>query len=143
MTKKLPLVTWRRIGARIAGLILVLFIALDLHIWLDVFVFRPEEYERLIGGEAGCGKVKSYCSWPAFVLDQIPFTILSILSASALLWRRLPRRELILGVLVFLVIAYLGWRYHRAQVEASMSEYCCQYSGPAHVSMQLDFVGPS
>lgn len=127
MTTKFASVTWRRIGGWIARLILVLFIALDLYIWLDVFVFQPEEYERLIGGEAGCGKVKSYCSWPAFVLDQIPFTILSLLSAIALLWRGLPRRELILGVLVVLVFAYLGWRYHRTQVEASMSEYCCQY----------------
>ena len=72
---------WSRIGGWIARLILVLAIALEIHTWLDVFVFQPEEYERLIGGESGCGKFKSFCSWPAFVLDQVPFTILSILAA--------------------------------------------------------------
>src|SRR5687767_2264980 len=115
MTMKVTSLTWLRIGGWIARLILVLVIALEIHTWLDVLVFQPEEYERLIGGESGCGKFKSYCSWPAFVLDQIPFTILSIVSAIALLWRRLPRRELVLGVLVVLVFAGLGWRFYRTQ----------------------------
>lgn len=129
MTMNLASVTWPRIGAWIVRLILVLAIALETYIWLDAFVFQPEEYERLIGGESGCGKFKSFCSWPAFVLDQVPFTILSILAAIALLWRRLPRRELILGALAVLVIGYLGWRFHSIRVEA-LSEYCCQYRNP-------------
>lgn len=140
---KLASVIWLRIGGWFARLVLMLFIALEIHIWLDTFVFQPEEYERLIGGEAGCGKVDAYCSWPAFVLDQIPFAILSILSVIALVWRRLPRRELILGVLVALIVAYLGWRFYRAQVEASMSEHCCQYRGPTLVTMQLELISPN
>ena len=140
---KLALATWLRIGGWVARLILVLFIALEIHTWLDIFVLQPDEYERLIGGEAGCGKFKSYCSWPAFVLDQIPFTILSILSAIALLWRRLPKRELVLCVLVVLIFAGLGWRVYRTQVEASMSEYCCQYRAPARLTMQLDLLRPN
>lgn len=142
MTKKLRLVTWPRIGGWIVRVILVLVIAIDIRVWLDVFVFEPEEYERLIGGESGCGKFESFCSWPAFVLDQVPFAILSILSATALLWRRLPRRELILGALVIVIFAYLGWRYYRMQVEVSMSEYCCQHRGPTRITMQLDPNGP-
>jgi hypothetical protein len=112
---------WSRIGGWIARTILVFVIVLEIHTWLDVFVFQPEEYERLIGGEAGCGKFQAFCSWPAFVLDQIPFAVLSILSAIALLWRSLPRRELILGALAVLVIAYLGWRFHSIRVEALSS----------------------
>ena len=143
MTKKLPSVTWPRIGGWIVRVILVLVIALDIRVWLDVFVFEPEEYERLIGGESGCGKFKSFCSWPAFVLDQVPFTVLSILSATALLWHRLPRRELILGALVIVIFAYLGWRYYRIQVGVSMSEYCCHYRAPTRVTMQLELLSPT
>lgn len=143
MAMNLPSVTWRRIGRWIVRVILVLFIALEIRIWLDILVIQPEEYERLIGGEAGCGKFKSFCSWPAFVLDQAPFTILSILSATALLWRRLPRRELILGALVIVIFAYIGWRYYSIQVEASLSEYCCQYRAPTRVTMQLELLSPT
>jgi len=143
MTTRLASTTWRRIGGWIARLILVLFIALDIYSWLDIFVFQPEEYERLIGGESGCGKFESFCSWPAFLLDQAPFTILSVLSAIALLWRRLPRRELFLGALVIVIFAYLGWRYYRIQVEVSMSEYCCQYGAPTRVTMQLEPLSPN
>jgi hypothetical protein len=143
MAMNLPSVTWRRISGWIVRVILVLFIALEIRIWLDILVIQPEEYERLIGGEAGCGKLESFCSWPAFVLDQVPFTILSILSATALLWRRLPRRELILGALVIVIFAYLGWRYYRIQVEVSMSEYCCQYRAPTRVTMQLELLSPT
>jgi hypothetical protein len=135
--------SWSRIGGWIARLILVFFIALEIHTWLDVFVLQPEEYERLIGGEAGCGKFQAFCSWSAFVLDQIPFTILSFLSAIALLWRSLPRRELILGALAVALLASLAWRVHRTQVEASLSEYCCQDQGPTRVAMQLERPGPN
>jgi hypothetical protein len=138
MTMNLASVALPRIGGWIARLILVLAIALEIHTWLDVFVFQPEEYERLIGGESGCVKFKSFCSWPAFVLDQVPFTILSILAAIALLWRRLP----ILGALTVLVIAYLGWRFHRIRVEA-LSEYCCYYRAPTRVTMQLELLSPN
>jgi hypothetical protein len=117
---------------------LVLVIAADIRLWLDIFVFQPEEYERLIGGESGCGKFKAFCSWQAFVLDQVPFAVLAILSAAALLWRRLPRRELILSTLVIVTIAYLGWRYYWSQVEVSESEYCCQDRGATRVAMQLE-----
>jgi hypothetical protein len=48
------------IGRLIARLILSVFVFLTVYTWLDVLVFQPEEYERLIGGEAGCGKFKSY-----------------------------------------------------------------------------------
>ena len=140
---KVTSLTWLRIGGWIARLILVLVIALEIHTWLDVLVFQPEEYERLIGGEAGCGKFKSFCSWPAFVLDQIPFTILAILSVIALLWRRLPRRELVLSVLVVLSFACLGWRAYWTRVEASMSEHCCQYRNPTRITMQLELLSPS
>lgn len=127
MTAKFASVIWLRIGGWIARLIVVLFIALEVHTWPDILVFQPEEYERLIGGEAGCGKFKAFCSWPAFVMDQVPFSILAILSSIALLWRRLPRRELALGVLVLLSFACLGWRVYWTQVEASMSEHRCQH----------------
>jgi hypothetical protein len=138
MMMKSSLVTSARIGGWLARLILMLFIALAIYLWLDVLVFQPEEYERLIGGEAGCGKFRSYCSWSAYVLDQVPLTILAILSMTALLLRRLPRRELILAVLVVLNLAYFGWRVHRTQVEASVSEYCCQYRQPVRVMWQLE-----
>ena len=133
----------RRIAGCIARLILVLLIALEVHTWLDVFVFQPEEYERLIGGESGCGKFQAFCSWSAFVLDQIPFTILSAVSVVALLWRRLPRRDLILGLLAVAVLAYLAWRMYWTQVEASMSEYCCQDRESIRVTMQLAMTGYS
>src|SRR5262245_20698391 len=133
----------RWIAGRIVRLILVLFIALEIRTWLDVFVLQPEEYERLIGGESGCGKFQAFCSWSAFVLDQIPFTILSALSVVALLWRRLPRRELTLGLLAVAILAYLAWRMYWTQVEASLSEYCCQDGGSIRVTMQLTLTGYS
>jgi hypothetical protein len=111
----------QRIGGWIARLILALFVALTVYIWLDVLVLRPEEYERLIGGEAGCGKFKAYCSWQAFVLDSVPDFALSILAVVGILWRSLPRRELIIGLLAVAICGYLGWRAYSAQVEAALS----------------------
>jgi hypothetical protein len=102
-------------------LILILFIAFEVYTWLDILALQPAEYERLIGSESACGIVKSYCSWQAFILNDVPFMVLSIMSAVALLWRRLPRRELVLGVLVVLVFAYFAWRVDRAQVEMFVS----------------------
>ena len=110
---KIGAIGWRWAGGWIVRLTLILFIAIEVEIWLDILVFQPEAYERLIGSESACGIVKSYCSWQALILDNVPFMALSILSAIALLWRRLPRRELVLGVLVVLVFAYLGWRFYR------------------------------
>lgn len=66
--------------------------------------------------------------------------VLSVLSAIALLRRSLPRRELILGALAVAHLACLAWRMHRTQVEASMSEYCCQDRGPTGVTMQVDLL---
>jgi len=106
-------------------LILVLLIALEMHIWPDIFVFQPEEYERLIGSEAGCGKFESPCSWPAFMLDQVPALALAILSAAAMLWRGLPKRELVLGALVVTFCGYYAWRAYSVRVEAEMRGYCC------------------
>jgi hypothetical protein len=137
---KIGAMGWRRIGGWIVRLILVLAIALEVEIWLDILLFQPDEYERLIGSESACGIAKSYCSWRAFILDNVPFAALSVLSAIALLWRRLPRRELVLCLLVVLVFTYFGWRFYRSQVEASMSEGCCQYGEPTRVTMQP---GPS
>jgi hypothetical protein len=110
-----------RIGGWIARLILVLFVFLTIHSWLDVLIFQAEEYERLIGGEAGCGKFKSYCSWHAFVLDSVPDFALSILAVVGLLRRSLPRRALILGLLAVTICFYLGWRAYSTYVEASLS----------------------
>ena len=50
----------------------------------------------------------------------------------ALLWRRLPKRELILGVLVVLVLAYFGWRIYRTQVEIFMTNACNTAGGGYH-----------
>jgi hypothetical protein len=133
----------RWVGAWAVRLTLILFIAIEVEIWLDILVFQPEEYARLIGSESACGIVKSYCSWQAFILDNVPFMALSVLSAAALVWRHLPRRELVLGVLVVLVIAYLGWRFYRARVEASVTQYCCQDRGPSRVTMQFELLSPN
>lgn len=111
----------RRIGEWGTRLVLVLFVFLTVYTWLDVLVLQPEGYERLIGGEAGCGKFKSYCSWRAFVLDSVPDFLLSILAVIGLLWRSLPRRELILGLLAVAICGYLGWRAYSTHVEASLS----------------------
>lgn len=121
MTRGAVIRTVQRIGGWIARLILALFVALTVYIWLDVLVLRPEEYERLIGGEAGCGKFKAYCSWQAFVLDSVPDFALSILAVVGILWRSLPRRELIIGLLAVAICGYLGWRAYSAQVEAALS----------------------
>lgn len=110
-----------RIEGRIARLILILFVLLTIYTWLDVLVLQPEEYERLIGGEAGCGKFKSYCSWRAFVLDSVPDFVLSIAAVIAMLWRSLPRRELALGPLAVAICGYLGWTAYSTHVEASLS----------------------
>jgi hypothetical protein len=109
------------IGRLIARLILSVFVFLTVYTWLDVLVFQPEEYERLIGGEAGCGKFKSYCSWRAFMLDSVPDFILSILAVIAMTWRSLPRRELMLSLLAMAICGYLGWRAYSTHVEASLS----------------------
>ncbi len=111
----------QRIGGWVARLVLSAFVFLTVYMWLDVLVFQPEEYERLIGGEAGCGKFKAYCSWRAFVLDSVPDFILSILAVFGVLWRRLPGRELTLGVLALAVCGYVAWSVYSAQVEASLS----------------------
>ena len=133
----------RWVGGWAVRLTLILFIAIEVEIWLDILVFQPKEYERLIGSESACGVVKSYCSWQAFILDNVPFMALSILSAAALLWRRLPRRELVLDMLAVLVFAYLGWRLYRAQVEISMGGLCCQYRESTRLTMQLGQFGPN
>jgi hypothetical protein len=99
MKNKIGAIGRNRIAGWVVRLILILFAALEVEIWLDIFVFQPDEYERLIGSESACGMFESYCSWPAFFLDNVPFIALSILSIIGLLWRSLPRRELVLGML--------------------------------------------
>jgi hypothetical protein len=121
MTVKIGTLSWGRVGGWIVRLILVLFIALEVHSWLDILVFKPEEYDRLIGSETACGMFKSYCSWPAFLLDQSPFTAMAILSTIALLWRGLPRRELILGALVVANCGYFAWRAYGIQLDVAMN----------------------
>lgn len=121
MTGRISASIVQRIGKWSARLILVLFVVFTIENWLDVLVFRPEEYARLIGGEAGCGKVKAYCSWHAFVLDSAPDFALSILAVIGMLWWSLPRRELILGLLAVAICSYMGWRAYSAQVEAGLS----------------------
>jgi len=129
--------SWGRVGGWITRLILILFVSLEVHTWLDILVLQPEEYERLIGSEAACGMFKSYCSWPAFLLDNVPFTAFSILAIIGLLSRGLPRRELILGVLAVAICGYLAWRMYSVQLEAAMTEYCCQDREPSRVTMHL------
>jgi len=79
---------------------------------LDILVFQPEEYRRLIGSEAGCGVAEAYCSWPSFLLDEAPFAALSILSLMALPWRGLPPRELVLGALAVAICSDVAWRLY-------------------------------
>jgi len=104
-----------------ARLVLALFVLLTAYTWLDVLVLQPEEYERLIGGEAGCGKFRSYCSWRAFVLDSVPDFILSVLAVIGMAWRGVPRRELILNLMAVTICGYLGWRAYSTHVEAILS----------------------
>lgn len=118
-------------------LVLVLAVAFEVEIWLDVLVFQPEEYERLIGSESACGIAKAYCSWRAFILDNVPLAALAILSAIAFLWRRLPQRELVLLVLVMTALVHFAWRAYRTQVETSVSGHCCQYQRPVRMMMPL------
>ncbi len=121
ITPRIATSTIQWIGGWIARLVLVLFVFMTIHTWLDVLVLRPEEYERLVGGEAGCGKSKAFCSWRAFVWDSVPDFILSILAVICLLWRNLPRRALAIGLLAVAICGYLAWRAYSTHVEASLS----------------------
>ena len=104
---------WKRVGGWISRGFLVLFILGVIQSWLDVFVFQPEEYERLIGSESACGVASAYCSWKAYVLDNLPFVILAVLAFVALVGRTLPRREQVLAGLGITICAYLAWRVCR------------------------------
>ncbi len=83
---------------------------------LSILVFQREEYERLVGSESACGVVEAYCSWPEFVLDGAPFDALAVLSVIALLWRGLPRREVVLWAIIVAICVYLGWRFYRHSI---------------------------
>jgi hypothetical protein len=111
----------QRIAGWIVRLILILFIILAAELWLDVFVFDPEEHERLIGSEAACGKFAAYCSWQSFFLDMIPHAVLAILAGVTLMWRKLPQRELVLGLLAAAICVYMAWPVYSTHVEAMMS----------------------
>jgi hypothetical protein len=124
---------WTRLLGWLTRLILILFIALEVEIWLDVFLIQPEEYERLIGSESACGMFESYCSWTAYLLDNVPFIVLAALATIGLLWRGLPRRELVLGIIAIAICGYLGWRVYDVQLNAAMIDYCCE--GGKQVSM--------
>lgn len=109
---------WNRAIGWIARLVLILFIAMAVENWLDILVFRPEEYERLVGSEAGCGVSKSLCSWDAFLLDEAPFSALSILAAIALLPLRLPHREWTIRALALVICGFLSWKAYSTHLEA-------------------------
>jgi hypothetical protein len=111
----------QRVAGWIARLILVLFIVLMAELWLDVLVFSPEEYERLIGSEAACGKFAAYCSWRSFLLDMSPDAVLAILAVLLLLWRKLPWREPALGILASAIVVYMAWRVYSTHIEAMMN----------------------
>lgn len=119
MTFEIGRIGWGRVVGWIARLILMLFIAVEAENWLDILVFQPEEYERLVGSEAGCGVAKSYCSWPAFLLDDSPFVALSMLSIIALLWRGAPRREWTLRALAAVICGFLAWKAYGVHLEAT------------------------
>jgi len=117
MTFKIGTIGWSRVVGWIARLVLILFIAMEVENWLDILVFQPQEYERLVGSEAGCGVSRSLCSWPAFLLDAVPFVALSILSTMALLSRGLPRREWILRALAVVICSFLTWKAYSVHLE--------------------------
>jgi hypothetical protein len=110
---------WSRVAGWMARFILMLLIAVEAENWLDILMFQSEEYERLIGSEAGCGVAKSYCSWPAFLLDDSPFVALSVPSMIALLWRGLPRRESALRALAALICGFLAWKAYSVHLKAT------------------------
>ena len=112
--------SWERVSGWLTRLILILFLILEASIWLDVLI-QPAEYERLIGSEAACGKFESYCSWPAYALGNVPFMALSGLAIIGLLWRGLPRRELMLGALASAICLFLAWKAYSTQLEAALS----------------------
>jgi hypothetical protein len=137
MRSKIGALSWGRIAGWVTRLILILFVAITVEIWLDVFFFEPQEYERLIGSEAACGVAKAYCSWSAFLVDNVPFIALSILAIIGLLWPSRPRRELVLGVLAIAICGYLAWRAYSVQLEAAMSGYCCPDRDPSRAMMHF------
>jgi len=130
MKNKIGAIGWGRAAGWVARLILVLFIALEVHIWLDILVFQPQEYQRLIGSESACGVAKSYCSWPAFLLDNIPFAALSILSVIALLWRGMPRREWFLRALAAVICGFLVWRVYDTLPRDPRGETATEMASP-------------
>jgi hypothetical protein len=105
---------WKRLVAWVVRSFLILFIAINAYGWLDILVLQREEYERLVGSEAACGITEAYCSWPAFIWRSAPFDALAVLSAVALLWRGLPRRELVLCAIALATCTYLAWTAYDA-----------------------------
>jgi hypothetical protein len=136
---------WSRLAGWAVRSILVLFIAFDAYLWLDLLIFQPEEYDRLIGSESGCGVVEAYCSWPAFLLNEAPFAALSILSIMALLWRGLPRREFVLGALAVVICAHLGWKLYdyarRYPQQATAAEMASPSAEPTRSTYASIMVG--
>lgn len=127
---------WSRLAGWAVCSILVLFVAFDAYVWLDVLVFQPEEYDRLIGSESGCGVAEAYCSWPAFLLDEAPFAAFSILSIIALLWRGLPRREFALGAIAVAICAYLAWRVYDHSHKYQQRETAAEMASPTAASVE-------
>ena len=105
---------WKRLVAWLVRSFLVLFIAINAYGWLDILVLQREEYERLVGSESACGIAEAYCSWAAFIWRGAPFDALAVLSAVALLWRGLPRRETVLRAIVLVICIYLVWTAYDA-----------------------------
>ena len=109
--------------------ILTVFIALNAYSWLKILVLQREEYDRLVGSESACGIVEGYCSWPAFVLHGAPLDALAVLAIMALLWRRLPRRELVLWAIVVAICVHLGWRFYSHSIRYPRQAMAGQIEG--------------
>lgn len=89
-------------------LFLMLFIAIAVSTWIDLFS-SAEVYEQLIGSEHACAINYAYCSWRSYVLVHTILLLMSIAAIVVLAWRRLPRREVILNILATLALTYLAW----------------------------------
>jgi hypothetical protein len=63
----------------------------------------------------------AYCSWRSFLLNMSPDAVLAVLAGLALLWRKLPRREPVLGILASAIVIYMAWRVYSVHVESMMS----------------------
>ena len=113
---------WKRIGGWVSRGFLALLILFMTQYWLDILVFDPGEYERLIGSEAACGVAGAYCSWTAFVLYNAPLMALAVAASGALVWRTMPRREQVLAALAIVTCIYVVGRASKSGLAAICAE---------------------